>query len=198
MKRYRLGRERSLESLRVVPRKLWNFACFFNRKKRATFGRKYLPVVFPIYARCCIVAFTTRPWSFRASLITEGNLLSSLPTWPGRFWKHERKKVLSFTNLNQAPSLQVLFLFIQRPARLDPHLISGRQQGTAKPNSLFYFFFREKAIFVNNNTHKPRSGTTHTGEGGRKGSMLLRSGQLWITVPKNPSPSGTFNDKVIP
>lgn len=92
MKRYRLGRERSLESLRVVPRKLWNFACFFNRKKRATFGRKYLPVVFPIYARCCIVAFTTRPWSFRASLITEGNLLSSLPTWPGRFWKHERKK----------------------------------------------------------------------------------------------------------
>ena len=61
--RYRLRRKRSLESLRVVPRKLWNSACFFDRK--TTF-------VFPIYARCCIVAFTTRPWSFRASLITEG------------------------------------------------------------------------------------------------------------------------------
>lgn len=88
--RYRLGLERSLKPLRVVPRKRviqflcregsiasssLNSACFFNRK--TTFGRNFLRV-FPIYTVRCIVGITTRPWSFRASLITENLVIFPL------------------------------------------------------------------------------------------------------------------------
>lgn len=117
-----------------------NSVCgFFNRE--TSIGRSRLGV-FPIYAGRCIVGFTTRPRPFRASLVTSWrNFVIFLPTPPfEHFYRRQGQIMNSFglcTNLNQALPLHSLPLFIQRPSRLVPHLISGRQQGTAKLYSFF-------------------------------------------------------------